>query len=33
MIMMRRSPWMIAVIGITLCFGVGLLIGQYIFAA
>lgn len=33
MIMMRRNPWMIAVMGIALCFGAGLLIGQYFFSA
>lgn len=33
MIMMRRSPWMIAVMGIALCVGAGLLIGQLFFAS
>ena len=33
MIMMRRSPWLIAVMAIALCFGAGLLIAQHVFAA
>lgn len=33
MIMMRRSPWMLAVMAIALCFGAGILIGQHFFAA
>lgn len=33
MVMMRRSPWMIAAMAIALCFGAGLLIGQHVFAA
>lgn len=33
MIMMRRSPWMIAVMSIALSFGVGLLIGRHFLAA
>ncbi len=33
MIMMRRRPWLIVVLGSLLCFGIGLLLSPYIFAA
>lgn len=33
MIMMRRSPWLIAVFAILLCLGAGLLIGSQLMPA
>lgn len=33
MMMMRRKPWLIAVLALALCLGVGLLAGPAIFAA
>jgi len=33
MIMMRRRPWLIVLMGSALCFGIGLLLSPYILAA
>lgn len=33
MIMMRRKPWLITVLGILLCLGAGLLIGSQFMSA